>query len=379
MPTTSCLDFEEPVADSSSKLLVTRRFYPQATKYCIIETMTSNASPPVLKISPPLVNSANPWATNLDDLKALYECPHTGAVTTRTSLISGFPHDPSTHQFTLFDAANHVSEQDRTKLTGHENASLNTMGYSPYILEDYLAFIGEISKTPSARSEKGFIISVTGTPEEVIKCYNLIAAEQAQVPFPLAMEINLSCPNIPNKPPPAYNAESLFSYLTALGSVITDQSLSNLPRIPFGLKTPPYTHASEYLELFRALEDAATESPGGESLVSFITSTNTLGSCLVLADPETHAFDDPALPAPGIGGMAGAPLHPLALGNVRTIRRMLDGKKDQLGHIQVIGVGGVLDGAGFRRMKAVGADIVGVGTGLGIKGVDIFGEILEGS
>ncbi|ROV94561.1 hypothetical protein VMCG_08131 [Cytospora schulzeri] len=341
--------------------------------------MSSNTPPPVLRISPPLVNSANPWATNLDDLKALYECPHTGAVTTRTSLIAGFPHDPSTHQFTLFDAATHVSEQDRTKLNGQENASLNTLGYSPYVLEDYLGFIREIAKTPSARSDKGFIISVTGSPEEVIMCYNLIAAEQAQVPFPLAMEINLSCPNIPNKPPPAYNAESLLSYLTALGRIVTDPALSNLPRIPFGLKTPPYTHASEYLELFRALEDAATESPGGRSLVSFITSTNTLGSCLVLADPEAEESNDPALPAPGIGGMAGAPLHPLTLGNVRTIRRMLDGKKDQLGHIQIIGVGGVLDSAGFKRMKSVGAVIVGVGTGLGIKGVGIFGEILKGS
>ncbi|KUI55386.1 Dihydroorotate dehydrogenase A (fumarate) [Cytospora mali] len=337
--------------------------------------MSSNTPPPVLKISPPLVNSANPWATNLDDLKALYECSHTGAVTTRTSLISGFPHDPSTHQFTLFDAATHVSEQDRTKLTGHENASLNTLGYSPYILADYITFIRNIAETPTARPEKGFIISVTGSPEEVAMCYQVIAYEQTQVPFPLAMEINLSCPNIPDKPPPAYNAESLLPYLTALGKLTTDPDQSRLPRIAFGLKTPPYTHASEYSELFRALKDSATEAPGGISPVSFITATNTLGSCLILADPEAKAADGPALPAPGIGGMAGAPLHPLALGNVRTIRRMLDEKKDQLGHIEIIGVGGVLDGDGFKRMKAVGADIVGVGTGLGIKGVGIFEAI----
>lgn len=341
--------------------------------------MTFNTPPPVLNISPPLVNSANPWATTLDDLKALYECPHTGAVTTRTSLISGFPHDPSKHQFTLFNAATHVSEQDRTKLTGHENASLNTLGYSPHLLEEYITFIREIAEKPSARSDKGFIISVTGTPEEVAMCYNLIAYEQTQVPFRLAMEMNLSCPNIPNKPPPAYNSEALLSYLTALGNVIAEPESSKLPRIPFGLKTPPYTHSSEYLELFRALEDSATQNPGGKCPVSFITATNTLGSCIILADPEANASGDTALPAPGIGGMAGAPLHPLALGNVRTIRGMLDEKKDQLGGIQIIGVGGVLDGDGFKRMKAVGADIVGVGTGLGTKGVGIFEEILRRS
>ncbi|KAJ0107359.1 dihydroorotate oxidase [Diaporthe amygdali] len=330
--------------------------------------------PPRLEISPCLVNSANPWATSLEDLKALYECPNTGAVTTRTSLISGFAHDPSKHQFTLFDAATHHSEQDRTKLKGHENASLNTLGYSPLTLQTYLGFIGQIAEVPSARPGKGFIVSVTGSPEEVVQCYLLIARQQRQVPFPLAMEINLSCPNIPDKPPPAYNGESLNSYLVALQELV---SKPDIPRIPFGLKTPPYTHAAEYAELFSALKSSAQHDPDGVCPVSFITATNTLGSCLVLADPGVQTSSDPALPALGIGGMAGAPLHPLALGNVRTIRRMLDEAGRPLAHIQVIGVGGVLDPDGYKRMQAVGADFVGVGTGLGLKGVGIFDEILR--
>lgn len=331
-------------------------------------------SPPRLKISPAVVNSANPWATNLEDLKALYECPNTGAVTTRTSLISGFAHDPSRHQFTLFDAVTHQAEQDRTKLKGHENASLNTLGYSPYTLETYLGFIRQIADSPSARPGKGFIISVTGSPEEVAQCYSLIANLQKQVPFPLAMEINLSCPNIPDKPPPAYNGDSLKSYLIALQKLVSDPEL---PRIPFGLKTPPYTHAAEYVELFSALKSSAQQDKDGVSPVSFITATNTLGSCLVLAEPGAKASSDPALPAPGIGGMAGAPLHPLALGNVRTIRRMLDEAGRPLAHIQIIGVGGVLDHNGYKRMQAVGADIVGVGTGLGLNGVSVFDNILK--
>lgn len=331
-------------------------------------------SPPPLEISPPLVNSSNPWATFLEDLKALYECPNTGAVTTRTSLISGFAHDPSRHQFTLFDAGTHQAEQDRTKLRGHENASLNTLGYSPYALEVYLGFIGQIAESPSARPGKGFIISVTGGPDEVAKCYSLIAHRQKQVPFPLAMEINLSCPNIPDKPPPAYNGDSLKSYLTALQKLLPDP---DIPRIPFGLKTPPYTHAAEYVELFSALKSSAQQDKDGVSPVSFITATNTLGSCLVLAEPGGTASGDPALPAPGIGGMAGAPLHPLALGNVRTIRRMLDEAGRPLAHVQVIGVGGVLDHNGYKRMQAVGADVVGVGTGLGLNGVSVFDNILK--
>lgn len=326
--------------------------------------------PPRLQVNPPLLNSANPWATTLEDLIALYECPYTGAVTTRTSLLGGFPHNPSIHQFTLFNTASHKSQQGRTQLLGPENASLNNLGYSPILLETYLDFIHIISALPSCRSGKGFFVSVTGSPEDVVECYKLIAHAQISVKFPLAMEINLSCPNIPGKPPPAYNGDSLAKYLSELEKVTSN---SELPRIPFGLKTPPYTYSKQFEELISALEQ--TSADGKICPVSFITATNTLGSCLVLADKDDNG---PALPGTGIGGMAGAPLHPLALGNVRIIRKMLDESKCALGHVQIIGVGGVLDSAGFKRMQAVGSDIIGVGTGLGIKGVDIFGSIADG-
>lgn len=342
--------------------------------------------PPKLEISPPLVNSSNPWATTLDDLTALYECPYTGAVTTRTSLLAGFSEDPEKHQFTFFNVATHESQQDQSQLAGNENASLNTLGYSPLNLESYLGFIETIAATAAAsapsssssfaRPNKGFIVSVTGSPEDVVNCYRAISETAARVPFPLAMEVNLSCPNIPGKPPPAYDGHALLEYLRALQDALAH---SSGPRIPCGLKTPPYTHATQYDELFRALE-ASCSVASAPCPVSFLTATNTLGSCLLLADPEaTTSGSTPALPDAGIGGMAGALLHPLALGNVRTIRRMLDERKEVLGHVQIIGVGGVLDSAAFRRMKAVGADFVGVGTGLGMRGVSIFGEVLDGA
>ncbi len=75
--------------------------------------------------------------------------------------------------------------------------------------------------------------------------------------------------------------------------------------------------------------------------------------------------------------MAGAALHPLALGNVRKIRQMLD-LHEELRHIKIIGVGGVSDGAGYRRMRSVGADAVAVGTALGSEGIGIFEKIADG-
>ncbi|KAK0720700.1 hypothetical protein B0H67DRAFT_485346 [Lasiosphaeris hirsuta] len=336
-------------------------------------------APPTLEINPPLINSSNPWATTLEDLRALYAHPSTGAVTTRTSLIKGFGHDPAKHCYVFFDPATHSSSLNPDPIHAGltQNASLNSLGYSPLTLEQYLGFIKTISDEQTTPSSKGFIVSVTGTPEEVADSYKLIASAKLAVNFPLVMEVNLSCPNIPNKPPPAYSRDALVQYLEKLQDTINTHH--ELPRIPFGLKTPPYTHLTEYQKLIGALESSAESSAGGVSPVSFLTSTNTLGSCLVISDiPGTFA-----LPGYGIGGMAGAPLHPLALGNVATLRRMLDEdeRSGKLGHIRIIGIGGVLDVIGYRRMRSVGAAIVGVGTGLGLKGVGIFGEIetaLEG-
>jgi dihydroorotate dehydrogenase (fumarate) len=57
---------------------------------------------------------------------------------------------------------------------------------------------------------------------------------------------------------------------------------------------------------------------------------------------------------------------------------MLD-QHEVLKTIDIIGVGGVSDGAGYRRMRAVGAAAVGVGTALGREGVVVFSDILRSS
>ncbi|KAM5354872.1 hypothetical protein ACJ41O_001518 [Fusarium nematophilum] len=179
-------------------------------------------APPPLVINPPLLNSATPWATYLSDLIAIASSPSTGAVTARTSLINGFDHRDSVHQYLFFDAStgipNKGTSSKPTPPAGHtENAtaSLNNLGYSPIPLNGYLDFIGEIAqKLPDIR--KTFIVSVTGSPKDIQECYRRIHEGAKNLPFPLAMEINLSCPNIPGSPPPAYDGSALASYLDLL-------------------------------------------------------------------------------------------------------------------------------------------------------------------
>lgn len=72
--------------------------------------------------------------------------------------------------------------------------------------------------------------------------------------------------------------------------------------------------------------------------------------------------------------MAGPPLHPLALGNVATLRRKFDADP-RLVHLDIIGVGGVYDGQGYKRMRRVGAMAVGIATALGRQGVGVFTSI----
>ena len=54
---------------------------------------------------------------------------------------------------------------------------------------------------------------------------------------------------------------------------------------------------------------------------------------------------------------------------------MLD-QHEQLKDVAIIGVGGVSDNAGYKRMQQVGAAVVGVGTAMGRLGVGIFESIL---
>lgn len=328
---------------------------------------------PLPPINPPLINSANPWATTKQDLQTLFDCPHTGAVTTRTSLIHAFEHDDSIHQYTFFDPLSHSTPNQNPntsnqKIPPTHAASLNTLGYSPIPLTTYLTTIIEIATSSTAphSSTKPFIISVTGSAPAVAQCYTLIAAAQRKIPNPLCMEINLSCPNISDQPPPAYSKTSMVEYLDALADVDESGDGDAERRVAIGVKTPPYTYHDQFQILIDAL--LATRCD-----VDFVTATNTLGSSLVLADGSDPAINSAS--GLGIGGMAGAPLHPLALGNVKTIRGMLD-REEMLRGVDIIGVGGVGDRAGFERMRAVGAKVVGIGTGLGRGGVDVFRNIV---
>lgn len=319
---------------------------------------------------PSLLNSASRWATTKEELQELYECPNTGAVTTRTSLLYGFRHDNAIHQHGFFPSEPSASENI---------SSLNTLGYSPASLTEYILTVQNIYRrvNSSLQPDKPFIFSVAGSIQEVIKCCHYINSHRVISGRRCLMEINLSCPNIVGKPPPGYSKLELVEYLTALAALEDEESSTteqeSVRNLEIGIKIPPYTFQGQFDDLVSALLTCTNKNQ--TCPINFITAVNTLGCCLYLdsTDDSTPVLESGN--GTGIGGLAGAALHPLALGNVATLRRNLD--SHGLSRIGVIGVGGVSDSGGYTRMKNVGADAVGVGTALGSRGIKIFDEILD--
>ncbi|MCJ1288187.1 dihydroorotate dehydrogenase [Xylographa opegraphella] len=252
-------------------------------------------------IDPPLLNSANVWATTEEDLDALYRCPATGAITIRTSLLNGFAHDNTIHQYCFVDTDSMSFENESSLAKGvrtntNETSSLNTLGYSPISLESYIEIVQRIEKRAvhdNIHKHKPIIFSITGTAAEVVKCGQLLQSRANKGTSTWMMEVNLSCPNIVNKPPPAYSKEGILSYLTALQTRRLE--------MPIGIKTPPYTYQAQFDDLVGALLDG---SLGGKCPISFITATNTLGSCFVPGVfPNEKAINSAS--GLGIGGLAG--------------------------------------------------------------------------
>ncbi|ELU41837.1 dihydroorotate oxidase [Rhizoctonia solani AG-1 IA] len=333
-----------------------------------------------LRFSVPLLNSSCPWASDLGNLRELYASPFTGGVTTRTATLGGFPDDSQIHQVAFSSAS---------------TTSLNSYGYSPYPLTQYLQWAKElISKDPS--SIKPIIISITFDPPGVngdetqrsldllLQSIQALRQELGDIctdtndPVRIAVEINTSCPNIIDEPPPAYEPAAMRPLLAVIARYVT-----NDPSLVVGLKLPPYIHSKQFTDL---IEELARHSPSdGLHPIAFLTCTNTLGSSVLFQDQIIpSSFGKPSedfdFAVPTVyGGLAGDAIHPLSLGNVHRFSSLLKAHSDiKLRNIAVIGVGGVTSNEAALRMIRAGATLVECATVIGAKGVGVFEELSKG-
>lgn len=162
------------------------------------------------------------------------------------------------------------------------------------------------------------------------------------------LELNLSCPNLANKPQVAYDFESVKKYLNAVSAVYT---------APFGVKLPPYFDIVHFDEIASILNSYPT--------VKFVTCVNSLGNGLMV-DVESEQVL--IKPKGGFGGIGGKWILPTALANVRALSERCPDK-------MVIGCGGVSSGEEAFMHILCGATLVQIGTTLWDEGASAFARI----
>ncbi|KXN87537.1 Putative dihydroorotate dehydrogenase A (fumarate) [Leucoagaricus sp. SymC.cos] len=346
-----------------------------------------------INITPPLLNSSCAWSSDLPQIRALYESPFTGAITTRTATLNGYKEDES-HTFAFSDTT--VS-------------SINSYGYSPHPFAQYLAWIEEL--LTKATVYKPIIVSITSDVSDPASLASMVSQLQelrrkigdqtSGGNARIAIELNTSCPNIKNSPPPGYDFGTLRPLLQVLSEAYAQD-----PTLTIGLKLPPFVHEQQFHSVLHEITSLNSESAftnvttlaGGtsppsarSSVISFLTCTNTLGNSLFFTNQslsvtpsssspftqESRLSTDFALPTV-LGGLAGEALHPLALGNVYQFSQSLkglEGNQTSASRIKIIGVGGVTSKEARERMIKAGADVVACATLFGKEGVKAF-EIL---
>ncbi|KAF5337019.1 hypothetical protein D9611_003412 [Ephemerocybe angulata] len=315
-----------------------------------------------IQISPPLLNSSCAWSSNLRDLQELYDSPFTGAITTRTATIAGFNQDES-----------HTVVFSNSSLS-----ALNSYGYSPHPLSEYLGWVKQILQ--GSTSDKPVIISITSPNadglESMVSSIQELRRELGDLertPSRIAIELNTSCPNIRHASPSGYSFVHLLPLLKTLSTAFeADQTLT------IGLKLPPYVYREQFVDALQVLSGIMVSS---RSPISFFACTNTLGSSLLFPEQVVAAQSaDSQFAVPSAtGGLSGESVHALALGNVYTFTQLLRGPEARfpsLSKIKIIGVGGVTSKEAMERMRKAGAGAVACATFYGKEGVRAF-ELLS--
>jgi dihydroorotate dehydrogenase (NAD+) catalytic subunit len=171
------------------------------------------------------------------------------------------------------------------------------------------------------------VASIWGrTVDEYRRAADLLAAAPPAV---VAVEVNLSCPNLEGR-------NSIFAHDPELSAEVL-AATSGCAR-PRWAKLSPNT--DRIVEVAGAVREAGAEA---------VTCINTvLGMAY---DPDTRA---PALGAGG-GGLSGPAIHPIA---VRAVHDVHEAHPD----VPIVGVGGVVDGWSARELLLAGARAVQVGT-----------------
>ncbi|MBI4995148.1 dihydroorotate dehydrogenase [Candidatus Peregrinibacteria bacterium] len=177
-------------------------------------------------------------------------------------------------------------------------------------------------------------------------------AEKIAVLRPHIIEVNISCPNVEGE------LGKPFACVAEDAAKVTAKVKKSLAKagakIPISVKLSP--NVENIVEIARACVDAGADA---------LTVMNSLGPGMAI-NIETRL---PIL-SNRVGGLTGPVLKPLVVKYIYDIHRALP-------KIPIIGTGGVLTGADAIEMMMAGATLVGIGTGVYFRGVEIFKKVTD--
>lgn len=231
-----------------------------------------------------------------------------------------------------------------------DNYSINSNGLENKGIDYYL----DVKK----KTQHPIIISVGGMSDEE-RCQILNKILDQDHVEPIAVEINMSCPNL-GCAGPSYDPETLKESLDYIAKNCRD--ISGIDTL--GLKLPPF-----YLQ--KDFEAIANVIMWSTVKIDFITCINGVPNVIDFdIDNDTLVIG----PNYGHGGMGGRATLPIGLANVKKFSEIFRNNGFQ---IDVVGCGGVETGTDVYKYILAGASAVQVGTYLWQNGPTVFKKISD--
>ena len=275
-----------------------------------------------------------------------YKLPSKNPVTFSNRLLNAAGCWSTTHEeldALLASASGGIVSKSCTSLPQDDELSTHARGLQNEGMSAYTVF-GELHP-----GTKPYIVSVTGMTygENMEIVHTLQSSYHKHVD---AIELDLLCPNVPDKPLVAYDFESMREVVRQVCAArkdaceqyqIVSQSTST-QIVPIGLKLPAYFTQAQFKSLAEVLDDYISEI----AFVSCINMTRTH-----LKNSETT--------------------KQLGLANVRALHELLPS-------LPIFGCGGIATANDAEEYLAAGASMVQVGTALVHEGPSVFSRLLRG-
>lgn len=246
--------------------------------------------------------------------------------------------------------------------------SLNALGLPNRGLDYYVEHLPAMTRL-AHDAGKPLVLSIAGFS---VEDYARAAAAVAPTGVDL-LELNLACPNVWDGGTQKRIACFDPGQTATICAAVDDVLRATPAPIPYGVKISPFSDPEALASLADVLGKPASGATSGTVATRgagrggprYVCSTNTF--------PNALAFDEAGRPVIGVelAGLAGPALRPVALGQVRQLRRLLPAD------IEIVGAGGGTTGRDVADFLRAGATAVQVATAYWNRDGDpaVFGEI----